>query len=35
MNLTKKFPKLNANIMGVIRDEKFVLLKKNDVMLKG
>jgi trk system potassium uptake protein TrkA len=32
--LTKKFPKLNSNIMGVIRDEKFVLLKKNDVMLK-
>ncbi|MDB4084480.1 Trk system potassium transporter TrkA, partial [Candidatus Pelagibacter sp.] len=33
--LTKKFPKLNSNIMGVIRDEKFVLLKKTDVMLKG
>jgi len=33
--LTKKFPKLNSNIMGVIRDEKFILLKKNDVMLKG
>ena len=33
--LTKKFPKLDANIMGVIRDEKFVLLKKNDVMLKN
>ncbi|MDC0532550.1 Trk system potassium transporter TrkA [Candidatus Pelagibacter ubique] len=32
--LTKKFPKLNSNIMGVIRDEKFVLLKKMDVMLK-
>jgi len=32
--LTKKFPKLNSNILGVIRDEKFVLLKKNDVMLK-
>jgi trk system potassium uptake protein TrkA len=31
--LTKKFPKLNSNIMGVIRDEKFVLLKKTDVML--
>jgi len=26
--LTKKFPKLNSNIIGVIRDEKFVLLKK-------
>jgi len=33
--LTKKFPNLNSNIMGVIRDEKFVLLKKTDVMLKG
>ncbi|XOJ73833.1 Trk system potassium transporter TrkA [Candidatus Pelagibacter sp. Uisw_114] len=32
--LTKKFPKLNSNIIGVIRDEKFVLLKKTDVMLK-
>ena len=33
-DLTKKFPKLNANIMGVIRDDKFVVLKKNDIMLK-
>ena len=33
--LTKKFPKLNANIMGVIRDDKFVILKKNDIMLKN
>jgi len=33
--LTKKFPKLNSNIMGVIRDEKFVLFKKTDVMLKN
>jgi trk system potassium uptake protein TrkA len=32
--LTKKFPKLNANIMGVIREDKFVVLKKNDIMLK-
>jgi trk system potassium uptake protein TrkA len=32
--LTKKFPKLNANILGVIRNDKFVILKKNDVMLK-
>ncbi len=31
-DLTKKFPKLNANILGVIRDEKFIFLKKNDVM---
>ena len=30
--LTKKFPKLEANILGVIRDEKFIILKKNDVM---
>ena len=26
--LTKKFPKLEANILGVIRNEKFVVLKK-------
>ncbi|MDB4069558.1 Trk system potassium transporter TrkA [Candidatus Pelagibacter sp.] len=32
--LTKKFPKLNSNIMGVIRDEKFILLKKTDIMLR-
>ncbi|WP_415309211.1 Trk system potassium transporter TrkA [Candidatus Pelagibacter sp. Uisw_099_02] len=32
--LTKKFPKLDANIMGVIRDGKFVVLKKTDIMLK-
>ena len=30
--LTKKFPKLNANILGVIRNDKFVVIKKNDVM---
>ena len=33
-DLTNKFPKLNANIMGVIRDDKFVILKKNDKMIK-
>jgi len=33
--LTKKFPKLDANILGVIRNEKFFVLKKNDVMLKN
>jgi len=33
--LTKKFPKLNSNILGVIRDEKFIFLKKNDVMKKN
>ncbi len=30
--LTKKFPKLNANILGVIRENKFVIMKKTDVM---
>ncbi len=29
-DLTKKFPKLNAYILGVVRDENFVILKKND-----
>ena len=33
--LTKRFPKLNANILGVIRNDKFTILKKNDVMLKN
>jgi len=28
--LTKKFPKLNAYILGVVRDGKFIILKKND-----
>jgi len=32
--LTKKFPKLEANILGVIRNEKFIILKKNNVMKK-
>ncbi len=32
--LTKKFPDLEANILGVIRNEKFIILKKNDVMKK-
>ena len=31
-DLTKKFPDLDANILGVIRKEKFVILKKNDVI---
>tara|TARA_B100001564_G_scaffold156410_1_gene131378 strand:+ start:25 stop:1398 length:1374 start_codon:yes stop_codon:yes gene_type:complete len=30
--ITKKFPKLEANILGVVRDEKFLILKKNDVL---
>ena len=29
-DLTKKFPKLNAYILGVVRDENFIILKKND-----
>ena len=33
--LTKKFPKLDANIMGVIRNGKFTILKKNDVILNA
>ena len=33
--LTKNFSKLNANIMGVIRGDKFVILKKNDIMLEN
>ena len=33
--LTKKFPKLNANILGVIREDKFIFLKKNDVIKKN
>ncbi len=31
-DLTKKYPKLEANILGVIRNEKFIYLKKNDVL---
>ena len=32
--LTKKFPKLNANILGVVRKDKFIILKKNDIMVE-
>jgi trk system potassium uptake protein TrkA len=32
--LTKKYPALDANIIGVIRDDKFVIPKKNDVIEK-
>ena len=28
--LTKKFPSLEANVIGIIRDEKFIIPKKND-----
>jgi len=31
--LTQKFPELKANILGVIRGEKFVILKKKDKIL--
>ena len=31
-DLTKKFPKLNAYILGVVRDDKFLILKKNDTL---
>ena len=29
-DLTKKYPNLDANIIGIIRDEKFLIPKKND-----
>ena len=31
--LTERFPDLKANVLGVIRDEKFVILKKKDKIL--
>ena len=33
--LTKKFPKLDANIMGVVREDIFIMLKKTDEMAQG
>ena len=33
-DIAKKFSKLEANILGVIRNEKFIFLKKKDVMKK-
>ncbi len=33
--LTKKFPKLDANIMGVVREDKFIMLKKTDEIIQG
>ena len=33
--ITKKFPEQESNIIGVIRNDKFVILKKTDVMLKN
>jgi trk system potassium uptake protein TrkA len=32
--ITKKFPELEANILGVIRNEKFLILKKNNIIKK-
>ena len=33
--LTEKFPDFKANILGAVRKEKFIFLKKNDKMLEG
>ena len=33
--LTNKFPDFRANILGALRDEKFIYLKKNDKILEG
>tara|TARA_B100000945_G_C20377059_1_gene595175 strand:+ start:67 stop:1440 length:1374 start_codon:yes stop_codon:yes gene_type:complete len=33
--LTEKFPNFKANILGAVRKEKFIFLKKNDKMLEG
>ena len=33
-DLTKKYPNLEANIVGIIRDEKFIIPKKNDDIKK-
>jgi trk system potassium uptake protein len=34
-NLTEKFPDFKANILGAVRKEKFIYLKKNDQMLEN
>ena len=34
-DLTKKYPNLDANIIGVIRDDKFIIPKKNDEIKKN
>ena len=34
-NLTEKFPNFKANILGAVRDDKFIFLKKNDKMLEN
>tara|TARA_B110001450_G_scaffold182251_1_gene170298 strand:+ start:262 stop:1635 length:1374 start_codon:yes stop_codon:yes gene_type:complete len=33
--LTEKFPDFKANILGAVRKEKFIYLKKNDKMIEG
>ena len=33
--MTKKYPNLDANIIGIIRDEKFIIPKKNDDIKKN
>jgi trk system potassium uptake protein TrkA len=34
-DLTEKFPDLKANIVGTVRDDKFIFLKKSDQLLEG
>ena len=34
-NLTEKFPDFKANIVGAVRKNKFIFLKKNDKMIEG
>ena len=34
-NLTVKYPDFKANILGAVRKEKFIFLKKNDKMMEG
>ncbi len=34
-DLTKKYPNLNANVIGIIRDEKLLIPKKNDYIKKN
>ena len=34
-DLTKKYPNLDANIIGIIRDDKFIIPKKNDNVKKN
>ena len=34
-NLTEKFPDFKANILGALRKDKFIFLKKNDKIIEG